>query len=76
MGFWEGDVIMDLDTLPSVASHDPIEDLDITFREEDAFDAIGCLLPLTVVYGEYSGIPTIKCIVKCPTPPNCPFVRC
>jgi hypothetical protein len=40
-------------TLPSVDSNDPIEDLDPTFGEEDAFDAINTLLPLTVVYGEY-----------------------
>jgi hypothetical protein len=60
MGFWEGDDDMDLSTLPSVDSDDPIEDLDPTFGEEedvfgeeDKFDAINTLLPLMVVYGEY-----------------------
>jgi hypothetical protein len=49
MGFWEGGVNMDLNTIPSVDSDDPTEDLDLTFGEEDMFDAIGTLLPLTVV---------------------------
>jgi hypothetical protein len=42
---------MDVDTLPSVESDDPIEDLD--FGEETSFDLIGELLPMTMVYGEY-----------------------
>jgi hypothetical protein len=37
MDFWEGDD-MDVDTLPSVESNDPIEDLD--FAEEEPFDLI------------------------------------
>jgi hypothetical protein len=50
MDFWEGDD-MDVDTLPSVESNDPIEDLD--FAEEEPFDLIWDLLLVTVVYGEY-----------------------
>jgi hypothetical protein len=50
MDFWEGDN-MDVDTLPSVESDDPIEDLD--FGEEELFDLIRDLLLMTVVYREY-----------------------
>jgi hypothetical protein len=48
MGFWEGDD-MDVDTCFSFESDDPIADFD--FGEDDTFDVIGTLLPLTVVYG-------------------------
>jgi hypothetical protein len=50
MGFLEGDNI-DVNTLPSVESNDPIEDLD--FGEEELFDLIRDLLSMTVSYGEY-----------------------
>jgi hypothetical protein len=50
MGFLEDDN-MDVDTLPSVESNDPIEDLD--FGEEEPFDLIRDLLLMTVSYGEY-----------------------
>jgi hypothetical protein len=36
-GVWE-DNKMDANTLPSVESDDPIDDLDLSFRQEDAFD--------------------------------------
>jgi hypothetical protein len=48
--FWEGDD-MDVDSLPSVDSNDPIEDLD--FGEEELFDLIRDLIWMTVVYGEF-----------------------
>jgi hypothetical protein len=48
MGFLEGDD-MDVNTLPSVESDDPIED----FGEEEPFDLIRDLLLMTVSYGEY-----------------------
>jgi hypothetical protein len=50
MDFCVGDDMV-VDTLPSVESDDPIEDLD--FGEETSFDLIRELLPMTVVYGEY-----------------------
>jgi hypothetical protein len=71
MGFWEGDVNMDLNTLPSVESNDPIEDLDLSFREDNTFDVMDTLLPMTVwrvfltIYNQMYTAPT-----------NCPFVRC
>jgi hypothetical protein len=53
MGFWEGDDDMDAEKLPSVESKNPIDDIDLSFREEDTFDLMGTLLPLMVVYREY-----------------------
>jgi hypothetical protein len=50
MDFCEGDN-MDVTTLPSVESDDPIKDLD--FGEETSFDLIRELLPVMVVYREY-----------------------
>jgi hypothetical protein len=51
--FWEGDDDMDVNTLSSIESNDPIDDLDLSFGEEETFDLMGTTLPLTVVYGEY-----------------------
>jgi hypothetical protein len=36
MDFWEGDDDMDVDTLTSIESNDPIDDIDLSFREEDS----------------------------------------
>jgi hypothetical protein len=48
--FWEGDD-MDVNSLSSVDSDDPIEDLD--FGEDEPVDLIGDLISMTVVYGEF-----------------------
>jgi hypothetical protein len=56
MDFWEGHD-MDVNTLPSVESDDPIEDIDfaedLDFTDEEPFDSTGELLLMTVVYGQY-----------------------
>jgi hypothetical protein len=65
-----------ISTHSSVDSNDPIEDLDPAFGEEDAFDAINTLLPLTVVYGEYILQTNNRMLNSIPKPTNRSFVRC